>query len=296
LTYLRMSDGHEVFVRCYEPRTIRGHVHILHGMAEHSGRYESLALFLQQQGYYVTLHDHRGHGNTAQRNGKYGYFAAHGGFHRVVIDVHEVITAVRQGKELPPVQLIGHSMGSFIARSYIQRYEVANVILIGTGEGTVMHRVGQILPACSRSKDQPSPLLNELSFGSFSRTVSNRLTPYDWLCTEPTEVQKYIADEQCGFTATTQFYADIMAGIVEVSKPQEIAKVPKTLPILLMSGSEDAVGNATKGVFHVAEQFERAGIQHVCTYIVEGKRHEILNEANKYATYHMIVRWLQYYE
>ncbi|WP_369792340.1 alpha/beta fold hydrolase [Lysinibacillus sp. BF-4] len=297
MTYIRMSDGHELFVRSYEPATTcRGHVHILHGMAEHSGRYDKFARFLQQQGYYVTLHDHRGHGQTAARNGKYGYFGAEAGFHRVVIDAHEVIEAVRKGKDLPQVQLIGHSMGSFIARRYVQRYQVATVILIGTGEGTLLHKAGQIVPALSAVKDEPNPLLDKLSFGSFNRTVPKPATDYDWLCANPQAVQQYIADEQCGFIATTQFYADIMEGIVLVSTPSQIAHIPKALPILMISGSEDPVGAMTKGVFAVAEQFNKAGVENVCTYIVEGKRHEILNEVNHLATYHVMLRWLQEHE
>lgn len=291
--YIRMSDGHEVFVRVYEPEIIQGHVHILHGMAEHSGRYEQFAMFLKQQGYYVTMHDHRGHGQTAERNGKYGYFAEEAGFHRVVIDVHEVIQAVRHNKNLPAVQLIGHSMGSFIARRYIQRYDVANVILVGTGEGTALHKVGQVVPATIATKDEPSALLDKLSFGSFNRTVKNPKTAYDWLCTEANEVQKYIDDPQCGFIATTQFYADLMEGITLVSNPAEIAAVRKDLPILLISGSDDPVGGMAKGVFAVANQFTQAGIQKVCTYIVEGKRHEIMNEANKLQTYQVMLRWLK---
>lgn len=292
-----MSDGHELFVRSYEPTTTcRGHVHILHGMAEHSGRYDKFARFLQQQGYYVTLHDHRGHGQTAARNGKYGYFGAEAGFHRVVIDAHEVIEAVRKGKDLPQVQLIGHSMGSFIARRYVQRYQVATVILIGTGEGTLLHKAGQIVPALSAVKNEPNPLLDKLSFGSFNSTVPKPATDYDWLCANPQAVQQYIADEQCGFIATTQFYADIMEGIVLVSTPSQIAHIPKALPILIISGSEDPVGAMTKGVFAVAEQFNKAGVENVCTYIVEGKRHEILNEVNYLTTYHVMLRWLQEHE
>ncbi|HEY9571242.1 MAG TPA: alpha/beta hydrolase, partial [Metalysinibacillus sp.] len=187
-------------------------------------------------------------------------------------------------------------MGSFIARRYVQRYQVATVILIGTGEGTLLHKVGQLVPALSGVKDEPNPLLDKLSFGSFNRTVPHAVTDYDWLCANPQAVQQYIEDEQCGFVATTQFYADIMEGIVLVSTPSQIAHIPKALPILMISGSEDPVGAMTKGVFAVAEQFNKAGVENVCTYIVEGKRHEILNEVNHLATYHVMLRWLQEHE
>lgn len=297
--FVRMSDGHEVFVREYEPTIIKGHVHILHGMAEHSARYDEFAQFLQEAGYYVTLHDHRGHGETAERNGTYGYFAEEAGFHRVVIDAHEVIEAVRKNKELPPLQLIGHSMGSFIARRYIQQYEVANVILVGTGAMSPLHQVGTIVAkalAKQQGKAEPSPLLNELSFGGFNKKIKNPRTEYDWICCNEKAVDAYIADAQCGFIATNQFYADLTEGILTVSQPREMMKIPVTLPVLLISGSEDAVGENGKGVMKVGQQMADAGVETVCVHLVEGMRHEIMNEENRMSTYRIMLRWLQRYE
>ena len=146
--YIQMSDEHFVFTRTLEPSTpCIGHIHILHGMAEHSGRYLTFAKTLTAAGYVVTMHDHRGDGETAAYNGTLGFFAEENGFERVVKDAHEVITQLHVPYANVPLILFGHSMGSFITRRYIQLYgeQVDNVILCGTGNVTALHAVGNLV-------------------------------------------------------------------------------------------------------------------------------------------------------
>ncbi len=300
--YMKMSDGHFVFTRTLTP-TIPciGHIHILHGMAEHSGRYIKFAQKLCVAGYAVTMHDHRGHGETASYNGTLGFFAEKNGFDRVVEDAHEVIVAMHAQFADVPFILFGHSMGSFIARRYIQLYsnDVDNVILCGTGNVSTLHKIGhyvaQVL-AMQRGKEMESPLLNKLSFGSFNKQVPNAKTAYDWLCSVEDEVQKYIDDPYCGFIPTNQFFVDLTAGLMVLNRKNEIEKINKNLPILLISGSKDPVGDSGHGVYNVAERFAAAGVQDVTVYLFEDKRHEILNEDNHQAVHQVLLRWLEKYD
>ena len=294
----RMSDGHVVFTSKFEPEgTCIGHIHILHGLAEHSGRYEKFARELSAVGYVVTMHDHRGHGKTALRNGKLGFFAEQDGFARVVEDVHEIVSAMHAPYADVPFILFGHSMGSFIARRYIQLYgeTVDRVILCGAGAVSTLHKVGHYVAlalAKQYGKDAESPLLNELSLGSFNKQFPNPKTKYDWLCSVEHEVQKYIDDPYCGFMPTNQFFADLTKGFMELNRKKEIEKIQKNLPILLISGSKDPVGENGAGVYSVAEQHHAAGLEDVTVYLFEDKRHEILNEDNQQAVYQVLLRWL----
>ncbi|MEG0473594.1 MAG: alpha/beta fold hydrolase [Solibacillus sp.] len=273
-------------------------MHILHGMAEHSARYEHFAQFLCDEGYSVSMHDHRGHGATADQNGQFGFFAEEDGFERVVRDVFEVIEALRKQLDIQSLTLFGHSMGSFIARRFIQQYSylLDSVILSGTGAVKPLHLAGNMLAkrlVKVQGATVESPLLDKLSFGNFNKKFKNTKTSSDWLSTDEEEVQKYIQDEKCGFIATNQFFADLTDGLLMLNKVSENARIRPSLPILLVSGSEDPVGDAGKGVVQVGQQLQKAGLDHVKVYLFEGMRHEVLNERNKKYSYEMIVRWLK---
>lgn len=295
-----MSDGHEIFVTTLIPaEKAIGHFHILHGMAEHSGRYEGFAQMICAEGYVVSLHDHRGHGTTATQNGGlYGFFAEQDGFNRVVQDVYEVIDTVRQQTAELPLTLFGHSMGSFVARRFTQLYsdQMHAAIYCGTGATNAIHIAGhQLAKVLSRLQGPKvqSLLMNSLSFGSFNKDIPNVETAFDWICTDQKEVQKYIDDPQCGFISTNQFFVDLTGGLLKIAKPQEIAKVRQDLPILFVSGSDDPVGDYGKGVSRVANELEKSGIENICVYLFENMRHEILNEKNKQHVYDVVIRWLK---
>ena len=300
--YLHMSDGQQIFTTIYEPaagQEIRGYVHLLHGMAEHSGRYAHFGQILSTLGYFVVTHDHRGHGKTAEAGGKLGFFAYENGFERVVEDVHEITTHVRKTYALPRPILFGHSMGSFILRRFIQHNsnEVEAAILSGTGDTTPLHTIGHRLASVMskvKGADVESPLLNDLSFGSFNKQIPDAKTAFDWLTRDHTHVQRYIEDPHCGFIATHQFFADLTGGLLTINQTNQLTRIRRDLPILLLSGSHDPVGGKdASGVFAVANKMQRVGLEHVAVFIFEGMRHEILNEVNKEHVYEVVTRWLK---
>lgn len=297
--FVTMSDGHEVFVRTFAPSKRHiGHIHILHGMAEHSGRYEYFAEKLCGEGFFVTAHDHRGHGYTAQKNGMFGYFGEKDGFERVVEDVNEVLVYLKGEMNVRPI-LFGHSMGTFIAHRFVQRYSeiVERLILSGTGSPTLQHKAGHIfaqqLVKMQGAKIQ-SDVMNKLSFGSFNRNIQHVKTKFDWLTTDEEAVQKYINDPFCGFIATNQFFVDLTGGMLKLKNELENAHIRSDLKILLVSGTDDPVGDArAKGVIIAGQQFASAGVEHVKVHLFEGMRHEIINEKKKEQVIEIIVRWLK---
>lgn len=298
-----MDDGHKIQATVYKPDSLPiGHIHLLHGMAEHQLRYKDFAQQLVEVGYLVSSHDHRGHGETAVLNNAIiGYYADKDGFERVVKDVHEVLTAIQQQNGQLRLTIFGHSMGSFIARRYAQRYSetLHNAIFCGTGATTPLHVIGHQLAKVlvkTNGAKTPSRIMNRLSFGSFNKGIPNVLTNFDWICSDENVVQKYIEDTHCGFIATNQFFVDLTGGLMTINKQAEIDKIRKDLPVLFIAGGDDPVGEKGKGVYKVAEQLKAAQMTDVTVSLFEGMRHEILNEKNKQHVYDVVLRWLKKYE
>ncbi len=294
------KDSYKLSVTVFEPaNTIKGHIHILHGMAEHQKRYFTFAESLRHEGYLVSMHDHRGHGRTAILNQSIkGYFGEEKGFDQVVEDVKTVTSLIRQNRQLPSMILFGHSMGSFIARRYSELYsmELDKVIFCGTGASSLSHVAGLNLAKILvklEGKEKKSKILNALTFGSFNHKIQKPKTKFDWLTSDVKEVQKYLDDEECGFLSTNQFYVDFLQGIITLSKSQQVNRIRKDLPILLISGSNDPVGGYTKGIWKVANQFGKCGFHDVTVQILYDMRHEILNEKKKEQVFQTIIKWLE---
>ncbi len=278
-----------------EPKAV---VQIAHGMAEHSARYERFAGVLTAAGYAVYANDHRGHGQTAGHLSRAGIFADRDGWATVVEDLYAVTRTIRDERPGLPIFLFGHSMGSMLSRTYAIKHgaELAGLVLSGTGgDPGMLGKVGQavaLVEARLRGKGTPSPLLDKLSFGTFNKPFEPARTKFDWLSRDPDEVDKYIEDPWCGFVCTAGFFQDLLHGISFINTDSQVARIPQGLPIYLFSGAEDPVGDKTKGVQQVADQFRRLGIKDVSVHFYPGARHEILNETNRDEVMADVVEWL----
>ena len=208
-----MSDGISIHTVYKKPvgQPI-AHIHLLHGMAEHIGRYEEFMTYLVGKGFAVSGNDHRGHGETAALNGKLGHFGDFVGFDRIVEDAHEIIGFYKDKFQTSKVILFGHSMGSFVARRYAQKYgsELDKLICSGTGGDPGVGVIGGQKFAYLKGKatrfDEPDYFINKLVFGSFNKVVAKPKTSFDWLSSDKVTVEKYINDPLCGFVPSTGFF------------------------------------------------------------------------------------------
>jgi alpha-beta hydrolase superfamily lysophospholipase len=296
---LATSDGTRLHVHRWLPQgPAKAVVQIAHGMAEHSGRYERFAQRLTDTGYAVYAHDHRGHGDTARTPDEEGYFADDHGFDTVVDDLHLVSERAREEQPGVPFFLFGHSMGSFLSRSYIARFgsELDGVILSGTaGDPGLLGKVGRgiaTVEARLRGRHHRSALLDKLSFGQYNAAFKPNRTRFDWLSRDEAEVDKYVADPRCGNVFTSGFFIDLLGGLADVNSEATVARVPVNLPIHLMSGSVDPVGANGKGVQQVADQLVRRGVEDVTIRLWPDGRHEMLNETNRDEVMDELVAWL----
>ncbi|MEX2415085.1 MAG: lysophospholipase [Paenibacillaceae bacterium] len=272
---------------------------IAHGMGEHGGRYEQLAQQLTAQGYAVYALDHRGHGRTAGCRDKFGHLADHNGWNLVIEDLREVIEQVRKEHPRLPIILFGHSMGSLISRRYIQLYgdRVHGVILSGTsGDPGLMGNIGKLIAQWEIKKSgltTHSPFLTKLLFGGFNKKFRPNRTSYDWLSRDSKEVDQYMNDEWVGMTFSAQFFYDLITGVSELNKPQQLHRTPRQLPILIFSGEQDPVGNFTKGVVQTYNRFLKMGMEDVTLKVYKGARHEMLHELNREEVCSDIISWIR---
>ena len=197
-----------------------------------------------------------------------------------------------------PLFLFGHSMGSFLARAYAIRWgnELAGLVASGTSDDPgLVRRFGQSIARLQPvvfGRRHRSKFLDSLASGRFNAAFRPNRTPFDWLSSDEAEVDKYVADPECGNLFTTGAWLDQVDGLVWVNTDRNVEQVPKELPILLVSGEQDPVGRMTKGVRTVEAQYRRAGVRDVTTIFYPGARHEILNDKCRNEVMDDVVEWL----
>lgn len=297
---LKMSDSALLDTYTMKPfDTPRGHIFLVHGMAEHIGRYEWVMKELVQTGYMVTGFNQRGHGQRALDNHQLGDFGDGVTFDRLVDDVLEVMNAFKPENPNLPRILFGHSMGSFVVRRFSQKYgeEIDALICSGTAGKPGITRVGGSLLASILSfKDgahAPSELLDEIGFGGYNKIVSNPETKFDWLSTDRQTVQDYIEDPLSGVVSTNSFFRVLFDGLKKISTISAYRSVPEKLPILMFAGTEDPVGNRGSGIFEAAKLYSDAGTENVTVHLLEGVRHEALQGPSREPALNMMKQWME---
>lgn len=299
-TTLTRDDGVQLHLHAWEPEAApRAVVVVAHGMAEHAARYDRLAQALVAEGYAVVAPDHRGHGLTAGDPEEYGFFADRDGWDTVVGDVRAVIRQAREQHAGAPVVLLGHSMGSLLSRTLAIRHgdEIDALVLSGTaGDPGPLGAVGLRLALAERrlrGGRHRSTLLDTLTFGGYNKAFRPTRTDVDWLSRDEAEVDAYVADPACGSVFTSGFYVDLLGAMREINDAKAIARMPQDLPIYLVAGDADPVGDSGKGVERLAQVMRHVGQADVTVRLYEGARHEIFNEINRDEVTADLLAWLE---
>ena len=272
---------------------------IVHGVAEYIGRYDHFARFLNEQGIAVAGHDHLGHGLSVTENGTPVYFGDGNTWQTVVDDVYLLHTKLKKDYPDIPHLLMGHSMGSFVARTYLIRYPgtVKAAIIMGTGwqQGLTITAGLAIANVIARKgADQTSDTITKLAFGPYLKPFKPVRTPLDWLSADTDNVDAYIADPLCGAPTTVGLFREMLKGFRFNQKFGNLDKMDRRTPILLISGEKDPVGALGAGVRQTYAEFKRSGIGDCTMKLYPGLRHEILNEkAMQQTVYEDIWNWMR---
>lgn len=285
-------------IKCYPDVKPKAIIQIAHGVADHIDRYKEFMSFLADNGYFVVGNDHLGHGHTIRHPIEQSFFAYHGGWQHVVNDMQKLRhLASEEFPEIPYI-FFGHSMGSFLTRTYIIQHpeDYDAVIISGTGHmSPAMINSGYALASSIAKAKGPryvSKLIDSIAFGAYNKAFKPARTKFDWISRDEEQVDKYVADPYCGFIATASLFRDMMAGLKFITDDFNIAMMNKTKPIYLMSGDMDPVGENGKGVERAYKAFCDAGIRDVYMKLYHGGRHEMLNEINREEVYYDILNWI----
>ncbi|MBS5934820.1 MAG: alpha/beta fold hydrolase [Clostridiales bacterium] len=301
-TKVPSKDGiHKLNVVIWKPQNnnkVKAVLQISHGMIEFIERYDEFATYLVQNGYAVVGHDHLGHGSTVNNQDEWGYFVEQEASQTVVEDVYRVTCKIKEIFPDTKLILLGHSMGSFIARRYLMTYgkELDAAIIMGTGsQPKLMLIAGKLIIKVLKliyGDKHRSKFIEKVMFGAYNKRFSDNRNGKEWL-TKDEEIRKWYCNEPgCSFLFTLNGYELILETLGFIQRQTNIDKIPKNLPIYIVAGKDDPVGNYGKGVERVYNVYKKTGIKDISIRLYENDRHEILNETDRQMVYKDILTWL----
>lgn len=274
-------------------------VQIVHGMTEHIGRYEELASILTGCGIAVAGFDLRGHGRNkgdpeCASFGKNGWRAS----------LHDMfLFHLELNHRFPniPFFMLGFSLGSFLVRDYLSRYndKVAGAIIMGTGDqpGVVL----SILKAVARMEtrkhgfNRSTPLVRKLSFEPYNQKFAPNQTPYEWLCSDESELHAYMNDPLCRRNISAGLFWQLLDAMKRTGNVRTYKRWHRETPVLILSGANDPVGDFGKGVQRVMHSMVKGGIKNVRLHLIHNARHDLLHEKRSGAadeTVEILTNWL----
>lgn len=271
--YLWLPDGE-----------VKAVLQITHGMTEHMGRYEAFARYLCSMGITVAGFDLRGHGKNPG-DAEVASFGE-GGWAASIEDMRLFYELLEQRLTVVPHYMLGFSLGSFLLREYLTKYpdegEVAGAIIMGTGHQpgwllSIMMGIvnGQIKKA---GFDKTTDLVHQLSFGTYNQKFKPNRTTADWLCADETELDKYLADPLVRKDISAGLFWELLGSMKRTGSAYEYDGWDTSIPILLISGQDDPVGDGGKGVQEISRRMKKSGMENVTVKLFPGARHDLLHE------------------
>ena len=300
-TFLSTDGKTQLHGMRWEPEggSVRAVLQICHGVAEHIARYDAFARYLNGLGIAVVGHDHLGHGLSLPEGGTPVYFGEGNTWNTVVDDIYVLHQRIRLRYPDVPLCIMGHSMGSFLTRTYLIRYPgtVKAAVIMGTGWQpkaviaggmSVAKAVGAVV-----GENGTSDLVTNLAFGAYNKLFAPNRTSCDWLSADEDNVDTYMADPLCGADATVGLFRQMLLGIRFNQKLSNLRQMDPRIPVLFVAGEKDPVGDCGNGVRQTYQEFRRAGVQDCTLKLYPGLRHEILNEkAQQQQIFEDIGQWL----
>lgn len=272
---------------------------ISHGMTEHIGRYEKLAEVLTEQGIAVAGFDLRGHGCNGG-NPECASFGE-GGWDASIRDMHVFYQEIERHFPHIPHFMMGFSLGSFLLRDYQSIYHdnIAGAVIMGTGDqpGLILAILMQIIKKEIKAHgfDSSTPLVDKMSFENYNQKFSPNTTPYDWLCADEEQLASYSEDVLCRKHISAGLFYQLLDAMKRTGKKSTYEKWDKTIPILLLSGQNDPVGDFGKGIQRVKKAMDRVGLKEVEVHTFPNARHDLLHEEKSGASKEAIdilLKWM----
>ena len=298
-TFLSANKVNTIYVRSRLPEgPVRATVQIVHGLAEYVDRYDEFMEYLAQAGFAVYGNDHIGHGNSVHED-RWGYVGEQAGWSIMLTDILTLSRQIRTAHPDVPHFLFGHSMGSFLARSFLIKYPDLHdgCVICGTGHPARAVTMGaRALAAIEIKRHGPgyySEMLDGVMNKQYNGGYDNPRTAFDWISSDPNRVDEYIADPKCGFVPTAGLLSEILKGLSFITSRRNIEKMSKDIPIYFISGAEDPVGELSQGVIRAYKAFLKAGMKDVSLKLYPNLRHEILLDVDRDEVMTDVLNWLE---
>lgn len=298
---VKSSNGvNDLFVMIWRKKDedYKGIIQISHGMIEHIGRYEETAGYLAKKGYIVVGHDHLGHGQTVVSEDELGYFPGEQPSRLLVEDLHQITLEMKKRFPKLPFFLLGHSMGSLLARRYIMTYgnELDGVLILGTGRmNWFVLQFGKLFVkflTWIKGEKYHSPVVEFIIFGAYNNRFGEDRFGKEWLTKDEKLKEAYVSDAKCQFTFSLNGIRMLIDTVLFIQKKENMKKIPLALPIIFMAGTEDPFGEYGRGVNGIYEAYQKLGLTDVKIQMYDNDRHEILHETDREDVCENIVKWL----
>lgn len=270
---------------------------IVHGMCEYIERYSDFASTLAKEGYYVAGHDHLGHGKSIINEENFGFFGGKEGNSYLLSDIENHFNLLKEKFPDVPIFILGHSMGSFLARQFIcdERIKLNGAIIMGTGVQSGFNlafgNFATNLLSVPLGWKFRSNMIQQLAFGLYLRKIKNPRTKSDWLTKDESIVDEFLSKKECTFVFTLNGFHEMFKSIKAAQDINLIRKIPDELPLFMVSGDEDPVGDYRKGV-NKAFNLYKSAKKNIRLKIYQGDRHEILNELDRVVVYNDIMNFI----
>ena len=299
--YLSADNKTQIHAVEWKPeKEIIGVIQIAHGVTEHILRYEQFAEFFTQKGFVVVGNDHLGHGTSIAKNSKPMYFGPKNSWNFVVQDIETCRKMTKEKYSDIPYVLLGFSLGSFLVRTYLIDYAKEPIdasIIMGTGYIPNFKIAIAKMIANNEAKkvgeENTSSVIKSLTFETYNKLFKPNRTECDWLCSNEKAIDEYLADPLRGKNYSAGLFIELLSGMQYTSNLKNIKKMNKKIPIFLLSGDKDPVGEFGKGVIKTFDILRKAGIENVDIKLYKGLRHDILHEENRNNIYADIYNWLE---
>ena len=293
------SDGvNTIHAELFIPsdNNIRGVVQISHGMMDYIARYAPLAEALCASGYVVAGNDHLGHGDSVKTKDDYGFFTSRDGYINVIDDLYEMTSILRREFPGVPLTMLGHSMGSFLARVYAVRYpdSLDGLIIHGTAGSNPAVGAGKLVVKLLRAikgERHRSKLVCSLADGGYNKGFDPKDGPNAWLTRDTSMVADRIGNPKNDFIFTLAAYYDLFTLLDLCNRKDWYVSFPKKLPTLVVSGEADPVGGFGKGVREVYNGLKEKGAS-VELRLYPEARHELFYEINRDEVFADLASWL----
>ena len=289
-----------IHVEVWEPEgEITEILQISHGMVEHIKRYNDFATYMADHGVLVVGNDHLGHGRSVVSQDKLGYFCEDNPSKVVVEDLNQIRKIIQNEYPDKPYFLMGHSMGSFIARNYITRYAkgLSGTIIMGTGKlpnskvkpGLALVRLLTMI----KGSMYRSNFVNGMVIGNNNKYFKDSPDGEAWITKDKEKANKYYSDPLCTFVFTLNGFRMLLESIIKNNMPDRLAKIPREMPVLFTSGADCCLGEFGKGVTSLCNMYKDMGMKDVSIKLYETDRHEILNETDRDVVYKDLLDWVK---